>query len=182
MPAPGAHPRRIIVVGDSISAGIGNDIAVWPDLLERRYHIEVTNLSRPGLTIAGAIEQAEKLQSSDFTGSIVILEIGGNDILGGRDARSFNKELDELLDLLHGAPQLLLFELPLPPFYNRYAKSQRRLTKKYNAALIPKRVISKIIREPGATIDGLHLSQKGQQMMEELVRGMVFDETYLHGQ
>ena len=62
-----------------------------------------------------------------------------------------------------------MFELPLPPFYHSYGMTQRRLAKKYEVALIPKRYFLSILAAGDATLDSIHLSQSGHQSMSDLV-------------
>ena len=55
---------------------------------------------------------------------MIVVEIGGNDILGGTPAKQFERDLDQLLSVLavQENRQVLMFELPLPPFYNAYGR------------------------------------------------------------
>lgn len=65
--------------------------------------------------------------------------------------------------------QLVLFELPLPPFYNSYGKIQRDLAKKYKIPLIPKRFLGYVFATEGATSDGLHLTAKGHKLLAQIM-------------
>ena len=66
-----------------------------------------------------------------------------------------------------------MIELPLPPFYNRYGMVQRALAKSYGVTLIPKRYLAKIISTPGATVDGLHLSNTGHALFARSLSEML---------
>ena len=67
------------MIGDSISAGIGNrDEQTWPKILRQKYKIEVIDVSVAGATVNSALKhQANQVKSDN---SIVLLEIGGNDL------------------------------------------------------------------------------------------------------
>ncbi|WP_339688349.1 hypothetical protein [Gimesia maris] len=67
----------------------------------------------------------------------------------------------------------LLLELPLPPFYHGFGRIQRRLAKKHDVKLVPKRVLLSILAGGDATLDSIHLSQIGQQKMADVVWGIV---------
>jgi acyl-CoA thioesterase-1 len=56
-------------------------------------------------------------------------------------------------------------ELPLPPLGNRYGVAQRALAKKYGAALVPKWCLAWVLAKEGATVDGLHLSERGNRSL-----------------
>jgi acyl-CoA thioesterase I len=149
----------VYVLGDSISAGIGTKEHTWPEVLGDMSHLKVINLARPGATVETAMDQARKISAAD---ALVIVEIGGNDLLGHADGQTFYRQLDMLLlKLKSGNHQIAMFELPLLPFWNAYGRDQRVLAEKYGVTLIPKSCLAGIFGSKGNTLDGLHLSQKG---------------------
>lgn len=167
-------PSRVIVIGDSISVGMRKDITPWPLIVAKERGMNIVDLSKAGLKMPGALEQAKKLTATQLTHVVVILEIGGNDMLGKTQGRRFFENLDILLGQVSGpTTTVILLELPLPPFYNRYGKAQRTLAAKHNAVLIPKRRFAAILAHPGATIDGLHLSQTGHDLFAEVILDVV---------
>ncbi|QDV16254.1 Esterase TesA precursor [Gimesia panareensis] len=160
--------RSMTVIGDSVTAGLGDpQTKTWPQLLKQKYRVVVQDLSRVGATVSSARKQvvATRIESP-----LVLLEIGGNDILGSTTPAQFEADLNALLKVL-AAPgrQLVMLELPLPPFYNRFGLIQRELARKYGAKLIPKRVFLSVLAGGGATLDSIHLSQAGQQQMADVV-------------
>lgn len=169
MPRPQLPPKpTIAVIGDSVSAGIGeNEAVTWPRRLAERHGLTVHDHSAMGATVTSARKQAAKLLPED---NVVILEIGGNDLLGDTSPADFAAGLDALLrDAEAPGRTVLLFELPLPPGFNAYGLAQRRLAAKHGALLIPKRVLMGIFTAPGATLDSIHLSQSGHDRMAEEV-------------
>ena len=167
---PIGHANKIIVIGDSISAGIGNESELWPAILQSEIGIRVINISEPGLKVAGAAEKAGRLEDTASESKVIILEIGGNDILGKTEIKTFEMNLDRIFDFVsRRANTIIVLELPLPPFCNRYGRIQRRLAKKYGAHMIPKRYFAGVITSPEATVDGLHLSPIGHQMFAEMI-------------
>jgi acyl-CoA thioesterase-1 len=158
------------IVGDSITAGLGSRDKTWPDLLPES--IEVHNLARPGATTAMALQsQASQLP----TGGLVLIEIGGNDLLlEGGSSRQFERDLDQLLAKI-SAPQrtLVMFELPLPPLCNEYGRIQRRLAARHGVHLIPKRIFISVLAGGGATLDTIHLSSAGHQQMADEVWNVI---------
>lgn len=69
---------------------------------------------------------------------------------------------------------LVMFELPLLPEMIPYGRAQRRLAKKYDVCLIPRRFFTKIVSGSDATSDGLHLSEIGARRMATLVTEVLF--------
>jgi len=155
----------VFVLGDSISAGMGNQERTWPQVLGELSHLPVTNLARPGATIETAMDQVRDINAAN---PLVLVEIGGNDLLGHTDRGTFYRQLDMLLLKLKGRNgQIVMFELPLLPFWNAYGRDQRRLAEKYGVTLVPKSCLAGIFGARGNTVDGLHLTQKGH---DELAR------------
>jgi acyl-CoA thioesterase-1 len=164
--APAGGHAPLYIVGDSVAAGMSHrEQGTWPRLLARE--LEVVDLSRVGATAASALRQANHLPPE---GGVVLLEIGGNDLLGSTSSAKFAEDLDHLLSRVcaPGRP-VLMFELPLPPFRNEYGRAQRRLAARHDVRLIPKRVFISVLTADGATLDGVHLSPSGHELMADVV-------------
>lgn len=159
--------QTVYVVGDSISAGIEEKERTWPSVLGDLSQLKVVNLARAGATLDTAISQAGEISSSN---SLVLVEIGGNDLLGKTDNKTFYRQLNDLLEKLRSKnAHIAIFELPLLPFWNDYGRDQRILAEKYDATLIPKYVLVKAFAGKGNTIDGLHLSQQGHDELANMI-------------
>jgi acyl-CoA thioesterase-1 len=161
----------VYVLGDSISAGMGTKHRCWPAVLDGMTPLRVVNLAQPGATVESAIAQAKGI---DEQGSLVIVEIGGNDLLGGTDASAFRSKLDILVSSLRGDKhQVLLLELPLFPFQNAYGEAHRDVAAKHGAAMLPKRCFAAVLGTENATLDGLHLSQAGHDAMAAIIADVI---------
>lgn len=164
-----ASSRSITVIGDSVTAGMGGSdkSEKWPTILAKQHGVIVQDVSHMGETAASALKRA---RSHQIASPIVILEIGGNDLLGSTSSAQFSRDLDALLTHV-SAPgrQLMMFELPLPPFYHEYGRVQRSLARKHNVSLVPKRVFLSILAATGSTLDTIHLTQIGHDRMAACV-------------
>jgi acyl-CoA thioesterase-1 len=165
------HPP-LYIIGDSITAGMGaGEKHTWPDLLPPVV-APVHNQALPGATSASALSrQANQLPSR---GGLVVLEIGGNDLLGETSAAQFERDLEQLLSRVV-APErtIVMFELPLPPLCNEYGRIQRKLAARHGVHLIPKRTLMGVLARGGATLDTIHLSEEGHQGMADAVWSIV---------
>jgi acyl-CoA thioesterase-1 len=159
---------RLYLFADSVSAGMGEAAGeTWPEILARSKGIEVHNHSQMGATVATMLRKVNQAPLGD---GIVLLEIGGNDLLGSTSAADFEHGLDELLALVSGPDRVvLMFELPLPPFRNAYGIAQRRLAAKHGTLLIPRRVFVGVLTGAGMTVDSIHLTRIGHERMAETV-------------
>ncbi len=175
-----ARTRTITVIGDSVTAGVGGDETseTWPSLLARQHQIAVQDISHMGETAASALKRAK---SQSIESSVVVVEIGGNDVLGSTTSAKFAFDLEALLDHLEAPDrQVVMFELPLPPFCNEFGRIQRTVAAKHNVVLVPKRVFLSVIAGSDSTLDSIHLSQSGHQFMADCVWSFVqpaFDES-----
>jgi acyl-CoA thioesterase-1 len=169
--AASGHPK-LYVIGDSVAAGVNDrEKDTWPRLLARSHAIEVTDLSRIGATAASALKQAEDLPTN---GGMILLEIGGNDLLGSTSATDFEGDLDRLLSHVCSPGRVvLMFELPLPPIRNAYGRVQRRLASEYGVVLIPKRIFLAVLTGEGMTLDSVHLARAGHEQMAEAVWSLI---------
>ena len=161
---PGA---AMAVLGDSLSAAESPRRPNWPEhlaaLSRGRHHVD--NLAQPGATVADALVQARSIPAGT---DVVLIFIGGNDLLAGTAASEFERQLDRLLAATcRPRRTVYLVELPLIPFKNGYGLAQRRLSRKYGAVLIPKRVPSRLLARLDSTSDGLHLSDVGSRRLAE---------------
>lgn len=166
---PPATP--VVVIGDSISSGIGTGERPWPEVLADRLARPVVNLARPGATAQSARDQVRAMAGP---GAFVLLEIGGNDLLNRSGSAAFEQHLDNLLaDLRAGGHDVWMFELPLFPFQNAYGRGQRAAARRHGTGLIPKRHFARVLGMDRGTLDGLHLTQQGHDEMARRVARMV---------
>jgi acyl-CoA thioesterase-1 len=124
-----------------------------------------------GAKVGSMLRKAEKTPVED---GIILLEIGGNDLLGSTSSIDFDRDLDQLLAKLCGNGRIvLMFELPLPPLANEFGRIQRSLAKKYGVHLVPKRIFVGVLTADGATVDSVHLSPRGHELMAETVWSLI---------
>lgn len=152
---------ELFVVGDSLSMGADPPGKNWPDLLGEKLNLTTHTYSFGGARTDTALSNSKRITGEQ---GLVILEIGGNDLL--YNTPDFSNHLERLLqEACKGQRRVVMVELPLPPFYVRYGSAQRRLATKYGVTLIPKRVLAGVITSEGATTDSLHLSNTGHEML-----------------
>lgn len=161
----------IYVLGDSISAGTGVEHQCWPAVLAETVPNHVINLAKAGATANDAIVQAKGITGSHC---LVVVAIGGNDLLGDTHASAFRADLNTLLSSLReNHHRILLVELPLIPFKNAFGQAQREMASQYDAILLPKRYFARVLATKDGTIDGLHLSQAGHDAMARMIADVI---------
>jgi lysophospholipase L1-like esterase len=168
---PLAKSDTLFVLGDSISIGADPPGKNWPQLLGDSAKLKVRSFSAGGAKVEDALVGARRINQDD---ALVILEIGGNDLLSGTSIPKFRENLEKLMALACGSHRIVaMVELPLPPFYNRYGMVQRALAKEHGVILIPKRFMADVMSTSGATVDGLHFSNSGHILFARALIGML---------
>lgn len=163
----------VFVIGDSLSAGLDDETRRWPEVFAEASGLRVVNLAEAGATTKNALAQTDRITSG---GGLVIVEIGGNDLLGTTSASEFKRDLEVLVRTTRARNEQIVIqmELPLLPLRNSYGMAQREVAAKNNITLVPKKVLTRALSTSGATVDGLHLSESGHKSlglaMAEIVR------------
>jgi lysophospholipase L1-like esterase len=148
------------VVGDSLSA---LSPSPWPEILAANHGILVVNHARAGATAQSAWQQADAIPT--VKRCLVLIEIGGNDLLSFHSPTEFRHQLRRLLQKLEGGGHdLVMLELPLLPGFYAYGYAQRELAKELHVELIPKRELAAVLARDRSA-DGLHLSPHGHEML-----------------
>jgi acyl-CoA thioesterase I len=163
----GQPANHLVVIGDSISSGIDARTPAWPIFFRRQTAITVRNLSHPGAGVVEARGMTPQVKPQD---TLILIEIGGNDLLSGMSAAEFGQALDSLLSSLSAPGRtLVMFELPLLPHKTGFGLAQRRLSSEYGVFLVPKHFLTRVLGGTDATSDALHLSESGARRMSALV-------------
>ncbi|HTF94772.1 MAG TPA: arylesterase [Cellvibrio sp.] len=137
---------KILVMGDSLSAGYGIDIQQgWVSLLEKELNktrnIQVINASVSGETTSGGKTRLPALLS-EHKPSVVILELGGNDGLRGQPLKLLEKNLQIMIDASkNSGAKVILAGMQIPPNYgprysNEFKKLYSTLAEKNQSGLI----------------------------------------------
>lgn len=157
------------VIGDSVTAGVGDRAEVtWPRLLAGRHGVAVRDHSEAGATATSAAARQAPAVGPDER--LVIVEVGGNDLLGGATPGAFEAGLARLLDrIVRPGRVVVLLELPLPPTYAEFGRAQRRLARRAGALLVPRRALLGVLLAEGATLDTIHPSALGHARLADAI-------------
>jgi lysophospholipase L1-like esterase len=148
---------RLFVIGDSLASGGFGESRAWP------VRLGAVNLSRAAETAATAREHLTSLPPAQ-PGDCVLVELGGNDMLNDTQTGDYASALDQLLRGIQPR-RIVMLELPVVPGAWAYGAIQRRLARKHNAVLLPKRVLASVLSDPRNTSDGLHLTERGHAQL-----------------
>ena len=171
---------RLLVLGDSLSAGYGVEAGRrWVDLLQRRlesegYSYRVINASVTGETSRGGLSRLRDLLATHQP-QIVILELGGNDGLRGFAPSNLQKNLEQMIALAQAAQaRVLLLGIVIPANYGevyraRFAEVFRDLRDETGVATLLD-FLGPIPLQPELMLDdGIHPNAAAQGQMLERV-------------
>ncbi len=120
-----ARDKRLLILGDSISAGYGIELSQgWVTLLqkelaEKHHGVEVVNASISGETSDGVLRRLPILLDR-YQPSWVVIEIGGNDGLRGYPLAGLGANLDAIISHCQASgAKVLLLGMKIPPNYGR---------------------------------------------------------------
>ncbi|MDT8364243.1 MAG: arylesterase [Nitrosomonas sp.] len=177
-PAWSATGIRVMVLGDSLSAGYGlPPDSGWVDLLRQRLHTEssgheVINISISGeITLGGRkrIEQALVMHQP----AIVVIALGGNDGLQGRSIKSIYDNLEAIvLSCKQHNTVPMLVGIQLPPNYGiSYTRKFRdifpRLAQHHQLQLVPFMLEGFGEHREFFLADGIHPNERAQEKIVE---------------
>lgn len=143
-----AAAQTLLVVGDSISAGLGLDTSQgWVSLLEQRlkqqgFDYRVVNASISGDTTAGGLARLPALLSEQKP-TLVVIELGGNDGLRGMAPAQLQQNLASMVERSRAAgAKVLLLGMRLPPNYGQrytdaFAKVFETVAQQQSVAMVP---------------------------------------------
>ena len=163
--------RTIVCFGDSLTAGVGRGSgASYPDHLARRLDAEVINAGVPGDTAGQALRRIDRVLAADPW--LVVVELGGNDILQRLPLEVTEAALDEIVERLLDAGVVPLLIEVRGPFGRRYAKMFDRLESRHGAPVI-RDVLPDLLLDRRFKSDAIHLNAAGYERLAEAVAGRV---------
>ena len=173
-------PTKILVMGDSLSAGYGIDIEDgWVSLLEKQLtqknNVQIINASVSGETSSGGKSRLPMLLNQHQP-DIVILELGGNDALRGQPLKLLEQNLQFMIDASKKAnAKVLLAGMQIPPNYGaRYSNQFKALfpalAEKNKTGLIPFLLEGIGGNSELMQRDGIHPTAEAQPIIVENVK------------
>lgn len=176
--AQAATAGTILVVGDSISAGLGLDTSrAWVALLDQKLEADsfpyrVVNASISGDTTTGGLARLPALLEHHRP-QVLVIELGGNDGLRGQPLSGIQGNLEAMVNLAQSIDaKVLLLGMQLPPNYGeRYTRAFAavfaNVAQGKGVALVPF-FLEGVGGVPGMMQpDGIHPTQSAQQRLLE---------------
>ena len=172
-----ADTKKLLILGDSISAGYGiKESENWVSLLENYLNARsetkyfLINSSVSGDTTSGGVSRISKaleVSSPDF----VLIELGGNDALRGYPLENIEKNLEIIVkEVLNKKSKPILMQIKIPPNYGkRYVSAFEDLypsiSEKYQIPLVEFLLEKVALDSSLMQADGIHPNSLAQPII-----------------
>jgi acyl-CoA thioesterase I len=167
--------QKILVMGDSLSAGYGIDPKQgWVNLLQNEFfkgkHWHLVNASVSGETTNGGTTRLPNLLT-EHKPKIVIIELGANDGLRGQPLKIMQSNLQTMIDLSRkSGAKVLLIGMQIPTNYGqRYTREFKQiysaLSEKNDLVLVPFLLEGIATDKTFFQEDGLHPTAQAQPLI-----------------
>lgn len=178
-PLERATRPRIVVLGDSLTAGLGlRPDEAYPSILQQRLDArglayEIVNAGVSGDTSAGGLRRLEWSLAGDVR--VLIVALGGNDALRGLPATELRSNLESIIkQALAKKITVVLAGMEAPPNFGRvYTDGFRNvytsLAKEYRVALVPFLLQGVAGVESMNQADGIHPTAEGARIAADNV-------------
>lgn len=163
--------KTIVCLGDSITFGVGAEPGQpFPAVLAAKLNREVINEGVSGDTTEDGLARVD--QALAHNPWMVIVELGGNDILQRVPPERTEAALRRLLDRLLAARVVpVLVELEVP-FAGRYSDVFERVEDDYDVPVVED-ALRKILLDPALKADEIHPNAEGHAKLAEAVAEVV---------
>jgi acyl-CoA thioesterase-1 len=177
--APKASRPRVVVLGDSLTAGLGlPETEAYPALLQQKidaagYPFQVVNAGVSGDTTAGGLRRLDWSLEGDVR--VLILALGANDGLRGLPVSQMKANMDRVITAAKARGiTVILAGMEAPPNYGPeytagFRNVYRDLAREHDLVLIPfllDRVAGISSLNQG---DGIHPNRQGAAIMADTV-------------
>ena len=176
--ALGEAPKKLLILGDSISAGYGVSVdRQWTSILQRKLdssgkNLKIINASFSGETTGGGLSRIASLMKSNSP-DYLLIELGGNDALRGYPVDKIKFNLIEICKIASKQNVvIILMQIRIPPNYGRiytqaFESMYGEVANEMGILLVPF-MIENIALEPNLMLpDGIHPNEKGQPLIAE---------------
>ncbi len=177
--APAVTAPRIVVLGDSLTAGLGLDRRdAYPTLLQERLkaaglNYEVVNAGVSGDTSADGLSRLDWALDGDVR--VLIVALGGNDGLRGLPVAQLQENLARIIEPAQARGiRVILAGMDAPPNYGRdyivsFHKVYPALAAKYHVPLVPFLLQNVAGIESLNQRDGIHPTAQGARIVADNV-------------
>tara|TARA_B100000959_G_scaffold96159_2_gene101960 strand:- start:1496 stop:2122 length:627 start_codon:yes stop_codon:yes gene_type:complete len=171
---------KLLIYGDSISAGYGMDKdKQWSKelqriLIEEKISLTIINKSLSGETTGGGLSRLEKI-IDNFKPSYILIELGGNDALRGYPPVKIKNNIEHMINLaIARGVRVFLMQVRIPPNYGRryqasFESLYREVSEENNIPLVPFMLNDIALNKELMLDDGIHPNEAAQPLIAKFI-------------
>ena len=178
-PAIVENKPRVVILGDSLTAGLGLDIdKAYPALVEKQleilgYPTEILNAGQSGDTTAGGVQRVDWIlqQKPD----LLLVELGANDGMRGVPLPEIKNNLTTIIQKAKKSnTPVFLMDMYVPPnlgkeYSDEFHELFSTIAEEQNIPLIPFLLIDVAGKPELNQADGIHPTAEGHILMSKVV-------------
>jgi acyl-CoA thioesterase-1 len=176
---PTAARPRIVLLGDSLTAGLGlPESEAYPALLQKKlddegYEYEIVNAGVSGDTTAGGLRRLDWALEGNV--KILVIALGANDGLRGLSIDEMQKNLATMIERARGRGiAVLVAGMEAPPNYGRdytvkFRQVYRDLARTHDVTLVPFLLDGVAGQSRLNQGDGIHPNADGARLIAETI-------------
>lgn len=177
--APAAATFKVVILGDSLTAGLGLDAGeAFPAVLERRLRsaglpVTVVNAGVSGDTTAGGLRRLD--WALDDQVRVLVVALGGNDALRGLPVADLQRNLSGIIERAQSRGiAVILAGMEAPPnlgpaYTSAFRAAYRDLAARYTVTFVPF-LLAGVAGDPTLNqADGIHPNGAGARRVAEVL-------------
>ncbi len=159
----------IVVLGDSLAAGYElQDNEGFVALLSQRLGLDLVNLSVSGATTTDSLPRVAK-EVLPLKPSLVIIELGGNDVLRKLDVAVTRENLQSMIDQIHATQTpVMILGVRGGVLSDKFADLFDSLAADNGLAYVPN-ILEGILTSPSLRVDNVHPNAEGHKVIADRV-------------
>lgn len=152
--------KVIVAFGDSLSAGVGAPGKGFVDVLAQRLNMPIVNHGVPGNTTADGVKRLPTIPANE-RGGIVLLALGGNDLLRQHSTESMMKNLRAMIEQVQrDGGQVILVGIGGAPLRPSLTGEYRKLARETGCRFVPD-LLGGILTDREKMADSIHPNAQG---------------------
>lgn len=157
----------IVFFGNSITVGQGAKVGEdFPTLIGKALNVPIINAGVSGNTTYDALLRIDKDVLS-HNPSMVVVELGGNDLLLNEKSEVTKKNLDLIVSKIKpSGAKIVILGIKFFLFNENYETDLQNIAKKYNTTYVPD-ILEGIITNQNLKYDDIHPNAKGYQKIAD---------------
>jgi lysophospholipase L1-like esterase len=165
----------VLAFGDSLTYGTGaREGESYPEVLSAMIGRRVVSAGVPGEQTAGGLQRLAAVLD-DFQPRIMLLCLGGNDMLRKVDATEIERNLRQMIETARSrGVSVVLIGVPKPALFGGTANFYERIAKDFG---IPYEgaILNEILKDNAYKADPIHPNAQGYRLLAEAVAELLRD-------